>query len=942
MAKSKPEKKPRKAASKETRPSSGRAMPRPQVLLAAVGVLLLAAIGGTVFYYRTVISDGFTTGHDAVLSHLGFGIIPTAAWLAGAIFVVKYRKQGLGHPRVWGASLPLLAAGFGILAFFSFQQGAMAYFTMDGTYGLGGKLGQWISGIYGGTGSVFGQALGAMRVTVLVFAGTSLIFPVLAVAAWEITTASSMYLYIRFVMVMRGAFDAFGRRLRQRRAARAAATATATATEDSFISDVPVESGEWQDIPATPMFDTGVPVSTPSFGSTSAFSDKPSRGVAFAETTGAETAYAETPSAGAAFAETPDASATFEEGPQRRAVFGGMAKASTLEEAVQVDAKDAPDPGSVRRVNGSQYGGEDDDLGVFRSSPPRENAADSLSDSEDGSETTGRFNRFWSMSDPEAEVEQDDVTSEIPDGAHGGLNEASAVPGQTEDEVEAKLIVPTLPEWTRPPIHILDDAPQTFISNEEIASTANAIKATLADYGVEVEIGQAKPGPAVTMYGLMPGWIRKHKQVRERNEDGSPKLNELGKQLIRREETKTRVKVDSILHREKDLALALKTPSIRIETPVMGQSLLGIEVPNPNPSVVSLRSVMESQEFAKLRSDARLSVALGKGSGGETVVTDLTKMPHLLIAGATGSGKSVCINGIVSCLIMEKAPDDLRLLLVDPKRVELTPYNGVPHLLTPVVVETDQVVGLLKGVIREMMDRYRKMEELGVRNIEAYNKRVEKRMPFLVVVVDELADLMMTASFDVEQSLCRLAQLGRATGIHLVIATQRPSVDVLTGLIKANFPSRISFGVTSQIDSRTILDTAGAEKLLGRGDMLFQPIDASRPERVQGVWISDSEVEHLVTYWQATPRGPLAEVNLEAVPEDDTSNDIQRSEDRDEMLDKVIELAHTQSKLSTSLLQRRLRIGYPRAARLMDQLEEEGIVGPSDGSKSRDVIITSG
>ncbi len=367
MAKSKPEKKPRKAASKEARPSSGRAMPRPQVLLAAVGVLLLAAIGVTVFIYRTVISDGFTTGHDAVLSHLGFGIIPTAAWLAGAIFVVKYRKQGLGHPRVWGASLPLLAAGFGILAFFSFQQGSMAYFTMDGTYGLGGKLGQWISGIYGGTGSVFGQALGAMRVTVLLFAGTALIFPVLAVAAWEITTASSMYLYIRFVMVMRGAFDAFGRRLRQRRAARAATTDTDI--EESFISDVPVPSGEWQDIPATPMFDTGVPVSTPSFGSASAFSDKPSRGVAFAETTGAETAYAETPSAGAAFAETPDASATFEEGPQRRAVFGGMAKASTLEEAVQVDVENAPDPGSVRRVNGSQYGGGDDDLGVFRSSP---------------------------------------------------------------------------------------------------------------------------------------------------------------------------------------------------------------------------------------------------------------------------------------------------------------------------------------------------------------------------------------------------------------------------------------------------------------------------------------------------------------------------------------------------------------------------------------------
>ena len=511
-----------------------------------------------------------------------------------------------------------------------------------------------------------------------------------------------------------------------------------------------------------------------------------------------------------------------------------------------------------------------------------------------------------------------------------------------EAEIDDAMLAPEMPAWSKPPIYILDDTPQTSISDDEIANTADTIKATLADYGIEVEIGQAKPGPAVTMYGLTPGWVRRYKQVRERDEDGSPKLDERGKQVVRREETKTRVKVDSILQREKDLALALKTPSIRIETPVMGQSLLGIEVPNPNPGVVSLRSVMEGQEFARLRSDSRLPVALGKGSGGETMVTDLTKMPHLLIAGATGSGKSVCINGIVSCLIMEKAPDEMRLLLVDPKRVEMTPYNGIPHLLTPVVVETDQVVGLLKGVIREMMDRYRMMEDLGVRNIEAYNRRAETRMPFLVVVVDELADLMMTASFDVEQSLCRLAQLGRATGIHLVIATQRPSVDVLTGLIKANFPSRISFGVTSQIDSRTILDTAGAEKLLGKGDMLFQPIDASRPERVQGVWISDNEVEELVSFWQATPRGPLTEVDLSAVHEEDAGGDVERSEDRDDMLDKAIELAQTQSKLSTSLLQRRLRIGYPRAARLMDQLEDEGIVGPSDGSKSRDVIITSG
>ena len=930
MAKSKSEKKPRKTEPKQARASSGGATPIGGLLLGVTALVLLGTIAGVVYYYRTAIADGFATGHDTVLSYVGFGVILIAAWLAVAVGMVKYRRHSMGHPKVWAASLLLLAAAFGVLAFFSFQTGAMAYFTLDGTYGLGGKLGQWVSGIYGGTGSVFAQGLGALRVTALVFAGAALIVPVLAFAAWEITAAASMYLYVRFVMAMRAMFDSMGRRLRHRRAARAA---TARA-EDTAVASSPAQTSEWQDIPATPMFDTGVPVTTPSFGSTSRYSEESNGGFVYTGQPAPQATFAEDPSTGDDFVETSDVEDTFGDAPQRQAVFGGVINASAMEDAVQVDNEGEVAAGSARGVNGFPNS-SGDHLGAIGNAPPQKDAADEFGEAEGEASDSGRFNRFWSMNDPDEEADPT-AGPDASEGAHGGLNGASSN-GMEEIEPPA----PKLPEWTRPPIQLLDDAPQTFISNEEISATANAIKATLADYGVEVEIGQAKPGPAVTMYGLTPGWIRKYRQVRERNPDGSPKLDERGKQIVSREETKTRVKVDSILHREKDLALALKTPSIRIETPVMGQSLLGIEVPNPNPSVVSLRSVMESKEFSKLRSDDKLAMALGRGSGGETMVTDLTKMPHLLIAGATGSGKSVCINGIVSCLIMEKAPDELRLLLVDPKRVELTPYNGIPHLLTPVVVETDQVVGLLKGVIREMMDRYRKMEELGVRNIEAYNKRVEERMPFLVVVVDELADLMMTASFDVEQSLCRLAQLGRATGIHLVIATQRPSVDVLTGLIKANFPSRISFGVTSQIDSRTILDTAGAEKLLGRGDMLFQPIDASRPERVQGVWISDSEVENLVTYWQSTPRGPLPEVNLEAVPEDDISADFDRSEDRDDMLDKAIELAHTQSKLSTSLLQRRLRIGYPRAARLMDQLEEEGIVGPSDGSKSRDVIISS-
>ena len=549
----------------------------------------------------------------------------------------------------------------------------------------------------------------------------------------------------------------------------------------------------------------------------------------------------------------------------------------------------------------------------------------------------GKFNRLW--------------TSFGTDGdSSNGSNGASVMqpPVPAAAPVAQRQPAPDPPaapaaSWRLPDLELLQDVPEGGVSEAEMQSTAETIQGTLNEYGVEVEIGQVKPGPTVTMYGLMPGWVRRYKQVKAKGPDGKPKLDEKGKQVVVREESKTRVKVDSILSREKDLALALKTPSIRIETPVMGESLVGIEVPNPSPSRVTLRSVMESEEFAKLRSKAQLPVALGRGSGGETVVIDLAAMPHLLIAGATGAGKSACLNSIISCLMIERSPAEVRLLLIDPKRVELTPYNGVPHLMTPVVVETDQVVGFLKGLIREMLDRYRLFEEIGVRNIATYNRRAEKKMPLLVVAVDELADLMMSAAFDVEQSLCRLAQLGRATGIHLIVATQRPSVDVVTGLIKANFPSRISFAVTSHIDSRTILDSAGADKLLGKGDMLYLPLDASRPERVQGVFISDEEVEELVGYWQTTPWGSLDTIHLQAAEEDSEAEiEEEPTEDRDELLDKAIELAHSYSKLSTSLLQRRMRIGYPRAARLMDQLEDQGIVGPSDGSKSRDVIIGTG
>ena len=536
----------------------------------------------------------------------------------------------------------------------------------------------------------------------------------------------------------------------------------------------------------------------------------------------------------------------------------------------------------------------------------------------DSTNGSPRFNRLW-KGDPD---EEDSPTP-------------PSVPTQLQAESSS---------WSRPPLKMLVDASEGGISPEEMDDTSRIITDTMSHYGVEVEIGEVKPGPTVTMYGLIPGWIRRQKQVPMTDGDGAPKLDEKGRPMKTQLETKTRVKVDSIIQREKDLALALRTPSIRIETPVMGKSLVGIEVPNPTPQLVTLRNVIQSDEYTKIRGTAKLPAPVGKGSEGETIVIDLSKMPHLLVAGSTGSGKSVFINTIISSLLIEKSPAEVRLLLIDPKRVELTPFNGVPHLLEDVVVETDQVVGLLSGLIREMMDRYRKLEEMGVRNIDAYNQKAPDPLPYIVTAVDELADLMMTPSVEVEQKLCRLAQLGRATGIHLVVATQRPSVDVVTGLIKANFPSRVSFALTSQVDSRTILDTAGAEKLLGKGDMLYQSVDMSRAERVQGVFISDDEIEQLVNFWKRTPTGPMQQIMLEASTGDESSIATEDGggssvDNIDEMLNEAIELANRQKKISTSMLQRRLRIGYPRAARLMDELEEQGIVGPSDGSRQRDVII---
>ena len=469
--------------------------------------------------------------------------------------------------------------------------------------------------------------------------------------------------------------------------------------------------------------------------------------------------------------------------------------------------------------------------------------------------------------------------------------------------------------WQLPPISILDKALESELSQTDIEKRAQIIEEALTSYGVEAKVVQINAGPTVTQFGVEPGWDHKYKEIKEKDKDGNIK--------IRLQETsKTRVKVDRINSLGNDLALALAAPSIRIEAPIPGKSMVGIEVPNTTFGTVNLRAVIESATFQKANTKSNLTLALGKGAGGETIAADLAKMPHLLIAGATGSGKTVCLNATICCLLLHNTPDDVQFIMIDPKRVELVTFNSLSHLIAPVVVDTHKAVMALRWLSHEMDNRYREFAQAGARNIESYNKncRPGETMPYMVLVIDELADLMMTSFDEVEHLLCRLAQLARATGIHLIVATQRPSVDVVTGLIKANFPTRISFALTSQVDSRTILDSTGAEKLLGRGDMLYMPTDASKPKRLQGIFVSDAEIERLVYFWGNQRRPEIAPVSFE----DMTESALAAKETKDSMLDAARQLAEEHKDISSSFLQRRLRIGYPRAARIMEQLKEEG------------------
>jgi len=473
--------------------------------------------------------------------------------------------------------------------------------------------------------------------------------------------------------------------------------------------------------------------------------------------------------------------------------------------------------------------------------------------------------------------------------------------------------------WQLPPIDILDKPVEVQLDKEDIDHRARLIEEALASYGVEARVVQVNMGPTVTQFGVEPGWDKKYREIKERVRNGSYETRV-------EEVSRTRVRVERITSLASDLALALAAPSIRIEAPVPGKPVIGIEVPNTVFGSVALRSVIETAAFQKIRARSKLAIALGKGAGGEAVAGDLTRMPHLLIAGATGSGKTVCLNSIICCLLLHNSPDDVQFIMIDPKRVELVTFNSIPHLLAPVVVDADKAVKALRWLNLEMDNRYRQFAQAGARSIESYNKNRSpgEQLPYLVLIIDELADLMMTAFDEVEHTLCRLAQLARATGIHLVVATQRPSVDVVTGLIKANFPTRISFAVTSQVDSRTILDLVGAEKLLGRGDMLYMPTETGKPKRLQGNIVSDAEIERLVYFWGNQRQVEVSRVDFDEVAERPLSGRIAAA--LDPLLEEAKHLAQEHKHISASFLQRRLRIGYPRAARLMEALEQAGLV----------------
>ncbi len=469
-----------------------------------------------------------------------------------------------------------------------------------------------------------------------------------------------------------------------------------------------------------------------------------------------------------------------------------------------------------------------------------------------------------------------------------------------------------------PPLSLLNDGRMPKPNERNINMTAGLIEKTLAEFGVPAKVVGVQVGPTVTQFAVEPGFI-------DKGPEGEKQM---------------KVRVAQISSLQKDLALALSASRLRIEAPVPGKAYVGIEVPNLDSVIVRMKPVIESGAFYRIKSP--LAIALGLDVSGKPVVTDLASMPHLLIAGTTGSGKSVCIGALTTCLALNNSPETLRLVMIDPKKVELVRFNGLPHLFGQVETDLDRIMGVLRWVVSEMDRRYKLLEAHRSRNIVTFNNKMrrlknppEEPMPYIVVMIDELADLMMSAPDQTEPALVRLAQLARATGIHLVVATQRPSTDVVTGLIKANFPARLSFAVASGIDSRVILDTPGAESLLGDGDMLFLQPDAAGPLRAQGVFVSDPELDSVVRYWQKHYSLEDEDTPWEKMLEEEAV-----LADRDDLVQQAIEIVRNTQRASASMLQRRLRVGYPRAARLIDELEDLGVIGPSEGGgRERDVLI---
>lgn len=490
---------------------------------------------------------------------------------------------------------------------------------------------------------------------------------------------------------------------------------------------------------------------------------------------------------------------------------------------------------------------------------------------------------------------------------------------KAEEKKQEKSLKPPPRGEDLPPLNILMGDSAVRADERTINQTAGLIMKTLSEFGIPATVIGYRVGPSVTQFAVQPGFIK-----RGNEEEDAQQM---------------KVRVAQIASLEKDLALALSAQRLRIEAPVPGKPYVGIEVPNLNSSVVRMRALLESDSFYKV--GAPLAVALGRDVSGNPVNADLARMPHLLIAGSTGSGKSVCITSIAACLAMNNTPEELRMVMIDSKMVELIRFNGLPHLFGKVETNLDRILGVLRWVVVEMEHRYRLLEAMHARDLNSYNKKVSRsadgeQLPRIVVLIDELADLMMSAPDQTEHNLVRLAQMARATGIHLVVATQRPSTDVVTGLIKANFPARLAFAVASGTDSRVILDYTGAESLLGRGDMLFLNPEMGTPIRAQGVLITDMEIERIISYWQKN-----WDVDAVEVPPWETLLKEPDEDEDDGLVEKAVSIVRQQQRASASMLQRRLRIGYPRAARLLDQLESMGVVGPSQGGgKEREVLVS--